>query len=91
MGLTQDEVAEKLGIGQEAVSRIERGITIPTIIRLGELSDIFDCGIDDLLIESSNRPNDQAKSIQKMLEKLTDKDRSMVMDTLQKLYERMKQ
>lgn len=32
--LTQDQVAEKLGIGYEAVSRMERGKSIPTVIRL---------------------------------------------------------
>jgi len=28
-GLTQEEVAERLGVGNEAVSRIERGIRNP--------------------------------------------------------------
>jgi transcriptional regulator with XRE-family HTH domain len=30
-GLTQEQVAEQLGIGGEAVSRIERGIVMPNI------------------------------------------------------------
>ena len=30
-GLTQDQVAEALHIGTEAVSRMERGITMPTV------------------------------------------------------------
>ncbi|MBV7515889.1 helix-turn-helix domain-containing protein, partial [Pseudomonas sp. PDM25] len=41
-GLTQEEVAERLGVGNEAVSRIERGIVMPNIERLLELAGIFD-------------------------------------------------
>lgn len=52
VNLTLYQVAEKLGIGYEAVSRMERGVTIPTIIRLAELAEIFSCGIEELLIET---------------------------------------
>lgn len=89
--LTQDQVAEKLGIGYEAVSRIERGKSIPTVIRLVELAEIFGCGIHELLTESSNRPDDQAEQIKKMLIELNSKDREMIMETLHKLYIRLKQ
>ena len=36
-GLTQAQLAEILGIGNDAVSRMERGTTTPTITRLLEL------------------------------------------------------
>ncbi|WP_163571098.1 helix-turn-helix domain-containing protein, partial [Klebsiella pneumoniae] len=39
--LTQEQVAERLGIGNEAVSRMERGVVMPTVARLAELADIF--------------------------------------------------
>lgn len=34
-GLTQEQVAEHLDIGMEAVSRMERGLVVPTVVRLG--------------------------------------------------------
>ncbi|MGS0735065.1 MULTISPECIES: helix-turn-helix transcriptional regulator [unclassified Pseudomonas] len=40
-GLTQEEVAERLGVGNEAVSRIERGVVIPNIGRLLEFAALF--------------------------------------------------
>lgn len=89
-GLTQDQVAEKLGIGYEAVSRMERGISIPTVIRLAELAEIFSCGIQELLIESSSRPDDQAEQIKMMLLELNAKDRKIILETLHNLYVHMK-
>lgn len=89
-GLTQGQVAEKLEIGYEAISRIERGVTIPTVIRLADLAEVFGCGIQELLIESSARPDDQAEQIKNMLEKLNGEDRSMILETIQKLYLRLK-
>lgn len=44
-GLTQEEVAEVLGIGNEAVSRMERGTVMPTVGRLVALAEIFGCGV----------------------------------------------
>ena len=90
VGLTQDQVAEKLGIGYEAVSRMERGVTIPTVIRLADLAEVFGCGIQELLIESSDRPDEQAEQIKNMLAKLNSEDRNMILETIQKLYLRLK-
>lgn len=89
-GLTQYQVAERLGIGYEAVSRMERGVTIPTIIRLAELAEVFECGIEELLIETSNRAEDQSSQITDMLIKLSNEDRKMLLETVQKLYLRLK-
>ena len=85
-GLTQDQVAEKLGVGYEAVSRMERGISIPTVLRLAELAEVFGCGIEELLVESSSRPEDQAEQIKNMLVKLNQEDREIVLDTVERLY-----
>jgi transcriptional regulator with XRE-family HTH domain len=88
-GLTQEEVAELLGIGQEAVSRIERGVTMPTISRLVELSEVLECGVDELLIEGSNRPADQANYLSRILKKLSDADRKLVVEIVEKFSARL--
>lgn len=88
--LTQEQVAESLGIGYEAVSRMERGITIPTVIRLVELAEIFGCGVDELLIETSTRAEEQSEQIRRMLIQLSEEDRQILMETLLRIYKRLK-
>ncbi len=88
--LTQHQVAECLGIGYEAVSRMERGVSIPTVIRLAELADVFNCGIQELIIESSTRVEDQSEQIRSMLIQLNDEDRKMILETVEKLFVRLK-
>jgi transcriptional regulator with XRE-family HTH domain len=39
---TQEEVAKQLGFTKSAYSKIERGLTIPTVVLLQKLADIFD-------------------------------------------------
>lgn len=87
--LTQEEVAERLGVGNEAVSRIERGIVIPNIARLFELAVIFDCEAAELLTESSSRPDDQAARISSLLMPLDHADRHLVMELVERLTERL--
>lgn len=47
--MTQMELADKMGISFQAVSNWERGQTCPDISKLGELSGILGCTIDELL------------------------------------------
>ena len=48
-GLTQMGLADKLNISFQAVSSWERGLTMPDILKLHELADIFGVTIDDIL------------------------------------------
>lgn len=89
-GLTQEQVAELLEIGTEAVSRMERGLTMPTVGRLAELAEIYGCGIEELLIATSSRASDQAERIAQILQSLPEGDRGMIMDIVQKIADRLK-
>ena len=89
-GLSQDQVGERLEIGAEAVSRIERGISVPTLVRLAELADIFKCPIEDLLGSSSTRSIDQAEYLAKLLASLPSDDRTMVVEVVERICDRLK-
>jgi transcriptional regulator with XRE-family HTH domain len=84
-GLTQEQVAERLGIGNEAVSRVERGLVMPNVMRLMELADVFDCDIVDLLTEVSSRPSDQARHVARLLSSVSSKDREMIVEIVERL------
>ena len=46
---TQDDLAEKLGISRQAVSKWETGMTIPDLEVLLKISKIYDITINDIL------------------------------------------
>ncbi len=48
-GLTQMELADRLGISFQAVSNWERGNTMPDISKLPELAEIFGCSMEEIL------------------------------------------
>ncbi|VWC75613.1 putative DNA-binding protein [Burkholderia aenigmatica] len=87
--LTQENVAERLGIGLEAVSRMERGVVIPTVVRLFELADIFQCDAADLLTEASSRSSDQASHLSRLLSRLSTSDRTMMLEVFERLSSRL--
>ena len=88
-GLTQEQVAEHLNIGMEAVSRMERGIVVPTVIRLAELAQLFNCELADFLRETSNRPTEQGIVLSQQLARLDDADRTLLLETVERLVERL--
>ena len=88
-GLTQEQVAEHLNIGMEAVSRMERGIVVPTVVRLAELAQLFGCELADFLREASNRPIEQGIVLSQQLARLDDADRTLLLETVERLVERL--
>ncbi|BCO12381.1 helix-turn-helix domain-containing protein [Aeromonas hydrophila] len=89
VGLTQEQVAEHLDIGMEAVSRMERGKVVPTVVRLAQLAQLFGCELADLLRETSNRPTEQSIVLSQQLAKLNAADREMVLEVVDKLVARL--
>ena len=90
-GMTQEYVAERLGVGYEAVSRIERGAIMPTIGKLVQLAGVFSCPIEELLVESSNRATDQGTVLSKMIEGLSETDRAFMLEIIEKMVNKLKE
>jgi len=88
-GYTQEQVAECLHVGNEAVCPMERGIVMPIVARVVELADIFECDAADLLIEGSSRTSDQAKCVAQLLGKLGGNDRAIVVEIVERLAGRL--
>ena len=77
-GLTQEQLAEIIGVEQETVSRFERGATLPPLPRLIQLADFFGVPLDALLRANSNRIADEATDIAAMLSRLDEQNRDFV-------------
>ena len=48
-GLTQGQVADRMGVSPQAVSKWERGLTCPDLTILDELAALLDIGLEELL------------------------------------------
>lgn len=72
MNLTQDQLAEQMGVSSQAVSKWENDLSCPDISLLPSLSDLFGISIDELLRGESQKivqvlPEGERKDLNKML------------------------
>ena len=67
---TQDQLAERLEVDAETVSRFERGATVPSLATLNRLVAVLKVSIVDLLTDASTTPTNQAIRISAWLESL---------------------
>ncbi len=58
IGLSQTELASKLGVKQSTVAMWETGANSPQINKLPELAKILGCTIDELFIEKGAGKNE---------------------------------
>ena len=55
--LTIEEVAGKIGVSRQAVSKWEAGETVPDILNCDALAALYDVSVDDLLHHDRNESN----------------------------------
>ena len=48
-GLSQEELAEKLGVSRQSVSKWESNQTYPETDKIIQIANLFDCSMDDLI------------------------------------------
>lgn len=60
-GLSQEELAEKLGVSRQAVSRWELGSTTPDLTNLKQLSEVFGVSADYLIHDDYESDEDIPK------------------------------
>ena len=68
-GLTQAGLAEKLNYSDKAVSKWERGESVPDVLTLAQLAECFGITVNDLLVDPNALPDDTG-AVQQAMEKV---------------------
>lgn len=79
-GMTQAALAERINFSDKAVSKWERGESVPDVLTLMELAQLFDITVDDLLRDHNALPDNvgkveqvMGKAVEKTLRRKADK------------------
>jgi len=72
-GMSQEDLADRLGVSRQAISRWELGSTLPDAPNLLKLSDLFGVSIDYLLRDDYESERD-LPPVQEMRREMTAKD-----------------
>src|ERR1700681_669704 len=76
---SQEDLAERLGVATETISRFERGATLPSLVTLQRLGQMLKAPIAELVAESSQAPDDQAGVIAAWISGLREDERDYVL------------
>jgi transcriptional regulator with XRE-family HTH domain len=87
---TQAELAERVGVEAETVSRFERGATLPSLPKLEQLARALKTRSAELLAESSTERTDQAIRIAAWLDGVADRDRAFVVEQIKRLCDHLR-
>lgn len=71
LGISQEKLAEQVGISQESLSRMEKGFIAPRFERLQLFADALECSIPDLF-QSLGKASDRAATIERIISPLAD-------------------
>lgn len=80
LGLTQAVLAEKIGVAEETMSRMESGKVAISLERLAKFCDLLDYPIEELLLQVSENPEDEARALIRSLKDLPQPERALVVN-----------
>lgn len=67
-GMTQLELADKMGVTDKAVSKWERDLSYPDINSLPKLAEIFGVSVDELMqVKTESKENSEKKDIKSLI------------------------
>ena len=72
-GLTQAKLAEKLNYSDKAISKWERGESMPDVLTLVQLSELFEISVDELLRDPNEIPEHTPGPIEHAMEAAVEK------------------
>ena len=88
-GLTQARLAERLNYSDKAVSKWERGESVPDVLTLVQLSELFGVTVNDLLADPNRLPEETGvvvgkmeKAVEKTLKRKADKQSILGLSSL---------
>ncbi len=85
LGWTQEYLAQHMGVETETISRFERGVTVPSLKTIEKLASLLSITIADLLEEEAPSEPTQLEIFARLLEPLTEEDKSYVMESFRSL------
>ena len=72
-GLTQAKLAERLNYSDKAVSKWERGESMPDVLTLVQLAELFEISVDELLRDPNEIPENTGGPIEHAMEAAVEK------------------
>ena len=90
LGLTQMVLAEQLGIGQDALSRMEKGMISPKIARLRDFAAVLECSVASLFREKNNDIDVHLAELAELLLPLEQQKRDAVLKAVREIIKAVK-
>lgn len=88
---TQDQLAERVGVDAETISRFERGANLPSLLTLDRLAAALQADVGELLSRTTNIRLDDSAKIATWLESLSARDRNFVVKIIRDCCEHLRQ
>lgn len=82
LNLSQKELAVKLGITNESMGRIERGVMAPKFSRLQDIADALQCSVSCLFKNSSPKLQERVEVLTELLEDLSTEKQEAVLSVM---------
>ena len=78
LGWTQDQLAERVRVDGETISRFERGVNLPSLLTLDRLATVLRVDVGNLLSRTETAPLDEMSALAMLIGELPESDRTFV-------------
>lgn len=73
-GLTQSELAEKIGVGEKQICKIETGANIPSLVTFFKIIEVLNIDISEFGVQAKFQNNSKREKFANLIYSLNDKE-----------------
>ncbi len=85
IGYTQVQMAKLLGIEQESLSRIEKGIIAPKFSRIEAIAQVLECRVSDLFLSTNENFENVSTMVADNISNLSNKNQALALDIMKSI------
>ena len=84
LGMSQETLAERVGVSQESLCRMEKGFIAPRFERLQLFADALGCSISDLF-RTQSQVSEQSATLEQIISPVSDHEQREVVEIVAKI------
>lgn len=84
-GFTQSELAEKIGLGEKQICKIETGMSVPSLFTFLKIIEVLNIDLSEFGVRTDEKHNQKRKELEKLIYSFNEKEIDFYLNSIKNI------